>query len=199
MNRHTGLIGVVIAVVMLIVVACGGDALTSPDGTDPGGSLPVASPPGVPSGAATPPSGAPSSGPAGHVVEIPDTCTLTTPGELADVVGFHFLPGQDASAATGWSSACAWVQAVAVGEAPYNVNIRALAEGSLTAFGKLAGATPVAGLADEAYVFDDGRQVAMRFGSVIIVVGGARGIDGDGVPASAVGALARLIASRLQA
>ena len=86
---------------------------------------------------------------------------------------------------------------MAAGESPYNVNIRALADGTLIAFAKMAGSTPVAGLADEAYVFDDGRQVAMRFGSVIVLVAGAAGSMAIGVPASAVGALARLIASRL--
>ena len=131
------------------------------------------------------------------MIAVSDACALTTPGELADVVGFRFLPGHDVTAETGWTTACAWVQSVAAGKSPYNVNIRALASGTLTAFGKMAGSAPVAGLADEAYVLDDGRQVAMRFGSVIVLVAGARGIDGKGVPASAVGALARLIASRL--
>ena len=62
----------------------------------------------------------------------------------------------------------------------------------------MAGSTPVSGLADEAYVLDDGRQIAMRFGSAIVLVAGARGLDGKGISASALAVLAQIIASRLE-
>lgn len=38
----------------------------------------------------------------------------------------------------------------------------------------------------------------MRFGELVAVVASARGIDGNGVPASAVEALARLVAERIR-
>jgi hypothetical protein len=77
------------------------------------------------------------------------------------------------------------------------VNLKVLAQGTLVTFATMKGASPVTGLGDEAYAFDDGRQIAIRFGELVAVVAGARGIDGKGVPATAVEALARLIAVRI--
>lgn len=140
----------------------------------------------------------PTGGRSGVAIGVPDICALVTPAEIEAVVGMAVDAGQDVTAETGWSSACAWVQTVAAGTAPYNVNVKVLAHGTLAAFKTISGAHPVAGLADEAYAFDDGRQVALRFGELVAVVAGARGIDGNGVPASAVEALARLMADRIR-
>jgi hypothetical protein len=201
-----------IAVVAIVtVVGCGSGSVpssgtsagsgTSPGGGGGGGARASASPsslsfaPGLSSaGIAAPSSGATASTIA---IGVPDTCALVSPAEIETAVGMAFEPGQDVTAETGWSSACAWVQQVPAGQSPYNVNVKVLATGTLVTFAKMAGARPVAGLGDEAYAFDDGRQIAIRFGQLVAVVAGARGIDGKGVPATAVEALARLVAGRI--
>jgi hypothetical protein len=182
-KRRHGLVELGLAGLMLIVTACGGTASApSATRTAPGDSSAV-----------------PKSTSAAHVVTVPDACALTDAGELGKVLGYPFFDGQDVTAEVGWTTSCAWVESVYAGESPYNVNIRALADGTLIAFSKMAGSKPITGLADEAYVLDDGRQIAMRFGSVVVLLAGARGLDGKGISASALGVLAEIIASRLEA
>jgi hypothetical protein len=180
------------------VGACGG-------GSAPAGSAAVESTvdPSVVTSAGTSPA-ATSVAPAGAsaaasstAVEVPDTCALVTAAEVEAAIGMAVKPGQDVTAQTGWSSACAWVQEAVTGEPTYAVNLKVLAQGTLATFATMNGASPVTGLGDEAYAFDEGRQIAIRFGELVAVVAGARGIDGKGVPATAVEALARLIAARI--
>ncbi len=195
MNGRLGAIGGLTVAVLLVVSGCGGDAAAPIASTNPAASAAVGS---TPAASAAEASQAISPSAAASSIAVPGACTLTTPGELATVVGMRFNDGRDVTAELGgWTSACSWLQSVGAGEAAYAVNTRVLAEGTLVAFRTMAGATAVPGLADEAFVWDDGRQVAMRFGSVVVMVAGARDVDGGGVPASATGALARLIASRL--
>lgn len=195
MNGRLGAIGGLTAAVLLVASGCGGGAAAPIASTNPAASPAGSAPATAASVAEASQAISPS---ATSSIAVPGACTLTTPGELATVVGMRFNDGRDVTAELGgWTSACSWLQSVGAGEAAYAVNTRVLAEGTLVAFRTMAGATAVPGLADEAFVWDDGRQVAMRFGSLVVMVAGARDVDGGGVPASATGALARLIASRL--
>lgn len=129
---------------------------------------------------------------------MPVACGLVTPADIKAATGLAVNAGQDITAETGWTSACAWSTQAARGEGSYGVQVKFLARGTLATIGKMADATPIAALSDEAYAFDKGRQVAMRFRDVIAIVAGGRGIDGKGVPATAVEALVRLVAQRVR-
>ena len=96
----------------------------------------------------------------------------------------------DTTAAEPWSEASIDLTSGAAG--PDRLTIAVAWQGTLIGYEALAGAERVTGLADEAYRFDRGHQLAMRSGEVVAVIGWA--VDRDEIPAPGTDAFAAIAA-----
>ena len=97
-------------------------------------------------------------------------CPIIGVAELDGVVARAVSGLQDTTAADGWSRACAWLRASGGSGEPDLLTVQIGWQGSLHEYSALPGASPIAGLADEAYALDDGDRIALRSGELVAVV-----------------------------
>ena len=120
----------------------------------------------------------------------PDGCPIISRVRIDGIVA-HAVSGlDDATDAAGWSHACAWLTAPDGSGEPSLLTIQIGWQGSLYEYSAIPGATPIAGLADEAYALDAGDRIALRSGELVAVVSYSGGT-------ALAEALARRVAARL--
>jgi hypothetical protein len=118
-------------------------------------------------------------------------CPLSSADGLDRVVALAIDGLESTTSEDGWSRACARVPAPDASEEPYIVSVEIGWMGTLHEYASLPGANPIVGLADEAYAFDAGRQIALRSGELVAVVSYV------GATASGIEEWARQVAEQL--
>jgi hypothetical protein len=99
-----------------------------------------------------------------------ERCPRIGLAELDAVVGRAISGVDDTTAVDGWSRACAWLRPSDRMAEPRLVEVQVGWRGTLHEYRTIAGAQPVAGLADEAYSLEGGERIALRSGELVAVV-----------------------------
>jgi hypothetical protein len=124
-------------------------------------------------------------GGSGAVAQV--DCPFVAPERFGTVIS-RAIDGLAATTAEDeWSSVCAQVWAAEARHAPYKVTVAIAWYGTLDEYASLPGATPLDDLADEAYVLDAGRQLALRSGELVAVVTTSRAAGSSAATAEALG------------
>lgn len=126
------------------------------------------------------------------VSAAPDGCPSTSADRFDKVVALAIDGLAHTTAADVWSSACAQVEAPDTSVALHTVTVKIGWMGTLHEYASIPGASAIVSLADEAYVFDAGHQVALRSGELVAVVSCSGGIPSD------LEALARQVGHQLR-
>lgn len=135
---------------------------------------------------------APSAGPL--ALSPGDVCSIMNGSHVSEVFASAIDGLAKTTAADPWSRAAVGV--AIGGSASSRVTIEVAWQGTLVSYGSLDGAEPVPDLADEAYRFDRGRQIALRSGEVVAVITWA--LDPSDVPFPGTEPFARVAAHLLE-
>ena len=108
-----------------------------------------------------------------------DDCPIMSADRLEAVVALAIDGLAHTTAADGWSRACAQVNAPDSLKGPHIVTVKIGWMGTLHEYASMPGANPIVGLADEAYAFDGGDQIALRSGELVAVVSASCGTPSD--------------------
>lgn len=122
----------------------------------------------------------------------PEGCPVTSADRLETVAARAIDGLAETTSADGWSRACAQMEACDNSKGLHTVTVKVGWMGTLHDYASLHGASPIAGLADEAYEFDAGHRIALRSGELVAVVTSSCGIPSD------TEALARHVADQLR-
>jgi hypothetical protein len=185
---------IVLIIAALVCGACGGG---SPDTTEARSVEPIITQvsPGDPTRTRDPSESlkSPSAVPTVSAEYQPvEGCPFTRADRLDRVVALAIDGLENTTSKDGWSRACAQVRGSHASEEPYLVTVRIGWMGTLREFASISSANPIVGVADEAYSFGAGRQIALRSGELVAVVSYA------GPTPSGTEAWARQVAEQLR-